>query len=105
MRVGDLELLAVPVDDTVKADITLERVGSRHVIVVRARKAYRDPTRLVDLPSYPQEMHADLDVRGLDRLIDGQRRPILCMVRTCLGDGLVRLCNPVGRHHLPGTDR
>ena len=78
--VHTVNLLATTLNDPVKADVVLKRIGANNVIVVRIDNTNRNSPCLVDTTGNGLEAYGDLDVLRDDRLEDGEREPIISSI-------------------------
>ena len=76
LGVHAVNLLATTLNDPVKADVILERIGANDVIVVRIGNTNRDTRCLVDTAGNGLEAYGNLDIPRGDRLKDGERETI-----------------------------
>ena len=89
--VHTVNLLATTLNDPVKADVVLKRIGANNVIVVRIDNTNRNSPCLVDTTGNGLEAYGDLDILRDDRLEDGEREPIISSIGArLLNDAVAR---------------
>src|SRR6476619_1410923 len=89
LGVHAVNLLATTLNDPVKADVILERIGANDVIVVRIGNTNRDTRCLVDTAGNGLEAYGNLDILRGDRLKDGERETVVSSIGTRLLDHAV----------------
>src|SRR3982751_2364418 len=80
------ELLAAAFHHLVEADIVLEGIRTRDVVIVGGSETHRDAAGLIFLPGDRLEADCDLDVLRSDRLINGEWKAIVRAIRARLLD-------------------
>ena len=72
LQIGPSQLFAATVDDAIEADVILERVGARHIIVVGICEPHRDAAGLIDLAANGLEAEFDVGIGGGEAVVDGE---------------------------------
>ncbi len=80
------DLFTTTLNDAVKTNVVLKRIGADDVIVVGIEETNGNPTRLVDTSSDRFELYGNVNVLGDDWFKNGQRKTIVCLVYTGLFD-------------------